>query len=98
MPLRFKVKADDTPLNVGEPVTVHAPINEQVSAVAVPRASVVRASNGESVVWTHASAERFEARLVQTTPIDADRVGISAGLEPETRLVVRGAELINQVR
>ena len=98
VPLRFKVKADDTPLNVGEPVTVHAPINEQVSAIAVPRASVVRAANGQSVVWSHVSAERYEARLVQTTPVDADRVGITAGLEPGARLVVRGAELINQVR
>lgn len=98
VPLRFKVKADDTPLNVGEPVTVHAPIDRQVSAIAVPRASVVRAANGQSVVWSHVSAERFETRLVQTTPVDADRVGITAGLEPGARLVVRGAELINQVR
>lgn len=98
VPLRFKIKADDTPLNVGEPITVHAPINEQVSAIAVPRASVVRASNGQSIVWSHVSAERFETRLVQITPVDADRVGITAGLEPGARLVVRGAELINQVR
>ncbi len=98
VPLRFRIKTEGIALNVGEPVTVHAPIDEPVSAVTLPRSSVVRSSNGQSVVWAHAEAERFEARVVKTEPIDAERLGVTAGLDPGSRVVVRGAELINQVR
>ena len=85
-------------MSVGESVTVHAAIDEPVSAVALPRSSVVRSSNGQSVVWAHVEAERFEARVVKTSPIDTERVGVTAGLDPGARVVKRGAELINQVR
>lgn len=98
VPLRFKVASSDVTVNVGEPLTVTASIDETVSAVPVPRVSVVRAANGQSVVLAHIEAERFEPRVVQSTPLDAERIGISAGLKPGVRVVVRGAELINQVR
>lgn len=98
VPLRFRILPDGTPLNIGEPVTVQAPIDKTISATAVPRASVVRAANGQSIVWAKSDAERFEPRVVQTIPIDAGRIGVTAGLEPGTPIVVRGAELINQVR
>lgn len=98
VPLRFKVKAGQSNLSVGEPVTVEAPIDESVASIPVPRAAVVRAANGQSIVFAHAEAERFEPRIVQTAPIDADRVGITAGLKPGARIVTRGTELINQVR
>lgn len=98
VPLRFKLKGEGAPLSVGESVTVHAAIDEPVSAVALPRSSVVRSSNGQSVVWAHVEAERFEARVVKTSPIDTERVGVTAGLDPGARVVKRGAELINQVR
>ena len=98
VPLRFKVKAGHNGLSVGEPLTVEAPIDETLSAIPVPRASVVRGANGQSIVFAHAEAERFQPRVVETAPIDAERLGITAGLEPGTRIVVRGTELINQVR
>lgn len=98
VPLRFKITPSNTPLNIGESVTVQAAIDETISATALPRASVVRAPNGQSIVWAKAEAERFEPRVVQTVPIDAARLGITAGLDPGIRVVVRGAELINQVR
>jgi membrane fusion protein, heavy metal efflux system len=98
VPLQFKITGDGSSLNVGEPVTVFAPLSEEVSAITLPRSAVVRSSNGQSIVWAHQQAETFEPRVVQTVPVDAARVGIAAGLEPETRIVVRGAELINQVR
>lgn len=98
VPLRFKVVSKDAAINVGEPITVTASINETLSAVPVPRASVVRAANGQSIVWAHVEAERFEPRVVQSAPLDSQRVGITSGLKPGARVVVRGAELINQVR
>lgn len=98
VPLRFQIKGSNPGLSIGEPVTVHAPVDEPISAIPLPRSSVVRSGNGQSVVWAHTGPERFELRVVASEPIDADRIGITAGLEPITRVVVRGAELINQVR
>ena len=39
-----------------------------------------------------------EARAVRTEPFDASRVPIPAGFGEGERIVVRGAELINQIR
>ena len=98
VPLRFQIKRDGPALNVGESVTVHAVTDEPLEAITLPRASVVRSSNGQPIVWVHVEAERFEARVVKTAPIDAERLGVMAGIDPGTRIVMRGAELINQVR
>jgi membrane fusion protein, heavy metal efflux system len=99
VPLRFRVKnAGDTPLSIGETVSVVAASGQSLSAIAVPRESLVRSSSGQTIVWTHVDVERFEPRVVKTTPIDAVHAGIVAGLEPGLRIVTRGAELINQVR
>lgn len=98
VPLRYRIKGDGAALNVGEPVTVHAATDESVEAITLPRSSVVRSSNGQQVVWTHVGAERFEPRVVTTSPIDAERVAVEAGINPGMRVVTRGAELINQVR
>ena len=98
VPLRFQIKGSNPGLSIGEPVTVHAPVDEPIAAIPLPRSSVVRSGNGQAVVWAHTGPERFEQRDVASEPIDADRIGITAGLEADTRVVVRGAELINQVR
>ena len=98
VPLRFQIKRDGPALNVGESVTVHAVTDEPLEAITLPRASVVRSSTGQPIVWVHVEAERFEARVVKTAPIDAERLGVMAGIDPGTRIVMRGAELINQVR
>lgn len=98
VPLRFQIKGSNPGLSIGEPVTVHAPVDEPIAAIPLPRSSVVQSGSGQSVVWAHTGPERFEQRIVASEPIDADRIGITAGLEPDTRVVVRGAELINQVR
>lgn len=98
VPLRFRIIGSNPNLSIGEPITVHAPLDVAIAAIPVPRSSVVHSSNGQSVIWSHTAPERFEQRVVASEPIDASRIGITAGLEPETRVVVRGAELINQVR
>ncbi|MFN0217381.1 MAG: efflux RND transporter periplasmic adaptor subunit [Hyphomicrobium sp.] len=98
VPLRFQIKGSNPGLSVGEPVTVHAPIDEPIAAIPLPRSSVVRSGNGQAAVWVHTGPERFEQRVIASEAIDADRIGITAGLEPHARVVVRGAELINQVR
>jgi hypothetical protein len=59
---------------------------------------VVRAGNGLPQVWEMAGAERFEAIAVRTAPVDGKNVLITAGVKEGTRLVVEGAEFVNQVR
>jgi hypothetical protein len=59
---------------------------------------VVRGGNGEAQVWRHTDPERFDSRPVRTEPFDAMRMIVRAGVAQGERIVVRGAELINQVR
>ena len=71
---------------------------EPIEGIILPRDAVVRGGNGEAQVWRHTDPERFEPRPVRTEPFDATRVIVRAGIVQGERLVVRGAELINQVR
>jgi membrane fusion protein, heavy metal efflux system len=64
----------------------------------VPRGSVVRSANGQDVVYEHVTAERFQARLVRTQPLDGERVLIATGISSGRRVVTQGAELLDQVR
>ena len=98
VPLRFKMKTGSSGFSIGEPVTVSAPIDEAISAIPLPRSAVVRTANSQSIVWVHSAPEKFEPRIISSEPIDADRIGVTVGLEPELRVVTRGAELINQIR
>ncbi len=98
MPVQFAVEGDKSGLRLGQFVTVYAQTSEGLDGLAAPRASVVRRANGESLISAHVSAERFEPRLVRTRPLDAHNVLILSGIEPGTRIVSEGAELLNQVR
>lgn len=98
VPLRYRITSGGDGLGLGQPVTVSVPVQDPIKAVTVPRASVVRAPNGQQSVLVHVAPERFEARPIASEPVDAGRIGITAGLEPDVRIVARGAELINQVR
>ena len=91
---------DDPPpaIRVGQPVTVSAQLSETASGVIVGRDAIVRGGNGEALVWRHVEPEHFEARPVRVEPLDAARVLIVAGVTEGDRIVVRGAELINQIR
>jgi hypothetical protein len=58
----------------------------------------VRSGNGEAIVWLHVEPERFEPRPVRTQPFDAAHLVVAAGVSDGERVVIRGADLINQVR
>jgi len=64
----------------------------------LPRSAVVRAANGQHIVFEQITAERFEPREVKTEQVDADNVLVLAGIADGKRVVVQGAELIDQVR
>src|SRR5205814_1390178 len=96
--LQFSIANPPVSIRVGQPVTVNAQLDEAVSGVIVSRDAVVRGGNGEAIVWRHVEPEHFEARPVRTEPFDATRVLVTAGVTDGDRIVVRGAELINQIR
>jgi len=96
--LQFAIVTPPPSIRVGQPVTVTAQRQEISHGIIVGRDAVVRGGNGEGVVWRHMEAELFERRPVRTEPFDATRVLIAAGIAEGERIVVRGAELINQIR
>jgi RND family efflux transporter MFP subunit len=98
IPVHFSVDESVKGLRAGQFVTVFTETGEERSGIAVPRTAVVRAANGQDLVFEHTSAERFEPRPVRTEPLDADRVLIAAGIDPGKRVVVQGAELLDHVR
>jgi membrane fusion protein, heavy metal efflux system len=96
--LRFAIAEPPASIRIGQPVTVTAQRRETARGIIIGRDAVVRGGNGESIVWRHIEAELFEPRPVRTEPFDATRVLIAAGIGEGERIVVRGAELINQIR
>jgi membrane fusion protein, heavy metal efflux system len=96
--LNFAISDPASSLRIGQPVTVTAQRGENITGVIIDRDAVVRGGNGEAIVWRHGEPEYFESRAVRTEPFDATHVIVAAGLADGDRIVVRGAELINQVR
>ncbi|MGL4395275.1 MAG: hypothetical protein ACRCS9_01930, partial [Hyphomicrobium sp.] len=97
-PLLFKIQEAHKPLAIGAAVKVIARGGGAHDGIVLPATAIVRAPNGMAQVWTKLSPERFKPTPVRTAPLDARRVEITAGLEPGQRIVVEGAELINQIR
>ena len=98
LPLLFSVEDPHPSLAIGVAVKVLVQGGTAVEGMVVPGGAVVRAANGLPQVWVKVAPERFRPRSVRTRPLDGDRVLITAGLEIGDRVVVTGAELINQVR
>jgi len=98
IPVHFAIEGDVNGLRVGQFVTVFASVGDEQRGLAVPRASVVRGANGQDFVFEHVSAERFQPRPVRIEPLDGERVLIAAGIDLEKRIIVQGAELLDQIR
>jgi hypothetical protein len=97
-PVQFAVEGDTVGLRLGQFLTVQAATHDEVQGLALPRASVVRASNGQDVVYEHTHAEVFAARPVRVMPLDGERVLVAGGLSAGKRIVTQGGELLDQVR
>lgn len=98
IPLQFRITRPRQSLSVGEPLSVVIQTAKSIVGIALPQSSVVRAPNGQSIVWKHASAERFVPVPVRFEPLDGINVLVTAGVEPGIRIVTEGAELLNQVQ
>jgi membrane fusion protein, heavy metal efflux system len=96
--LNFAITDPTSSLRIGQPVTVTAQRGDTTTGVIIDRDAIVRGGNGESIVWRHVEPEYFEARSVRTEPFDATHVLVAAGIGDGERIVIRGAELIDQVR
>jgi cobalt-zinc-cadmium efflux system membrane fusion protein len=96
--VHFAITDPPADLNIGQPVTVHMQAGEPAKGLVLPRDAIVRNANGESVVWLHAAPEKFDQRAVRTLPLDAGRVIVAAGVAERDLVVVRGADLVNQIR
>ena len=98
IPVQFAIQGDASGLRVGQFVTVLAGTDTEQAGLALPRTAIVRAGNGQDVVYEHTSAERFEARPVRVEPLDGGRVLVAEGIGLGKRVVTQGAELLDQVR
>lgn len=98
IPIHFSVEGQAEGIRAGQLLTVLSSTTDERTGIAVPRTSVLRASNGQSLVYEHTNAERFVPREVRTEPLDGDRLLIVSGIEAGKRIVTQGAELLNQIR
>lgn len=98
IPVQFSVEGTATGLRAGQLLTVMASTQEERSGIAVPRTSVLRGPNGQSIVYEHTNAERFVPREVRIEPLDGNQVLIVSGVDAGKRIVTQGAELLNQIR
>jgi RND family efflux transporter MFP subunit len=96
--MQFSIPKPPSDLRIGQPVTVLVQGGTAKEGLIVPRDAVVKNGNGENIVWLHVAPERFEPRPVRIEPLDAKRVIVASGLNASDRVVVRGADLINQIR
>jgi cobalt-zinc-cadmium efflux system membrane fusion protein len=87
-----------SPLTVGQPVKVVAQSKSTVAGVAVPASAIVKNASNQSIVWIHASAEKFVQKPVRYVSLNASTVTVIDGLKGAERVVVQGAPLVNQVR
>ncbi len=98
IPIQFAVTGEPSGLRAGQLLTVFAETTDDRIGIALPRQAILRSGNGQTVVYEHTAAERFAVRDVRVEPLDAERVLVTSGLEPGKRIVVQGAELLNQIR
>lgn len=98
LPLLFRIKPPLPPLAVGQPLKVVAQTRRTLKGVALPLAALTRNGAGDTVVWVHASAEKFAARKVRFQALDGGRAAVIEGIAAGDRVVTGGAAAIAQVR
>jgi biotin carboxyl carrier protein len=96
--VRFAVTEGAEGLRLNQPVTVFAETAARADGVAIPRAAIVRAANGQSVVFVKEGPERMAQRVVVIEPVGADTVIVTAGVTAGERVVTEGAQLLAQIR
>lgn len=96
-PLHFRIE-NAAAARPGALLTVLADTEEAIIGMAAPQDSVIRAANGEDIVYVHVAPEIFAPRAVRVAPLGNGQVLIVAGVEAGERVVTQGAELLGQLR
>ncbi|HWK38945.1 MAG TPA: HlyD family efflux transporter periplasmic adaptor subunit [Hyphomicrobium sp.] len=97
-PLQFKVDETHEGLTIGSAVKVLIQQGKLIDGIVLPDSAVVRAPNGLPRVWAKEGPQLFKPLPVRVAPLDGEHVVILDGVSAGERIVVEGAELINQVR
>ena len=98
LPIQFSVNQPAPILSVDQPVNVLIKTRQTIRGISVPQSSVMKNNAGETIVWIHASAERFIPKKVKIQTLDDRTVAVTDGLHNGDRVVTQGATLLNQVR
>lgn len=98
LPMQFAVKPPLPTLSVGQPVKVFVQKRQTLRGISVPQGSVMKNSSGETIVWLHASAERFVPQRIKVQPLDGNTVAVLDGLHDGDRVVTQGTALLAQIR
>ncbi|WP_373974642.1 efflux RND transporter periplasmic adaptor subunit [Chitinibacter sp. SCUT-21] len=96
LPLLF-APSEAMPLALGQVVKVAVSTREQVKGSVLPASAVVKNASNQSVVWILEQAQVLRAQPVQPMPLDGKTVLVPS-LKEGARVVVEGANLINQIR
>jgi multidrug efflux pump subunit AcrA (membrane-fusion protein) len=97
-PIFFTIDAEPEAFAIGAAVKIVVQSGEALTGYAIPEAAVMRGPAGLPQIWEKVGAERFKPVPVRVVPLDGANVLVTAGLEAGSRVVVEGAEFINQVR
>lgn len=97
-PYLFRVDEPHSGLAIGAPVSVLVETQDVAKGLTVPDAAIVRASNGLQQVWIKTAPEIFRAVAIRAEPLDGRQTLVLDGLHAGDRVVISGAELINQIR
>ncbi len=98
VPLQFRLEPPLPPLSVGQPLKLFVQGKQTTRGVLLPAGAVAKSGSGETLVWIHASAERFAPRRVGIQPVSGAEVAVVSGLAGGERVVTIGAALLSQVR
>jgi membrane fusion protein, heavy metal efflux system len=90
LPVQFEIDNRGGQLLIGQSGTALLYRRERTRVPAVPRAAVLF-ETGRPYVFVQIGGERFARRYVEIAARDGDRVGLSSGVKPGDRVVVKGA-------
>jgi RND family efflux transporter MFP subunit len=97
-PLQFRVDERHDGLVIGSAVKVFVQQGEPIKGIVLPGAAVVRGTDGLPRVWVKIAPQTFRPVPVRVASLDGVNVVVTGGIDAGSRVVVDGAELINQVR
>lgn len=97
-PYQFRIDEHHSGLAIGAPVSVLIETGEVAKGLTVPDPAIVRSSNGLQQAWIKTAPEIFRPVAVRAEPLDGRQTLVLDGLHAGDRVVISGAELINQIR